>query len=412
MYYRQPKYFKDFCCIGPDCHDNCCNGWRINWTEKEVDKLKSAENISHELKEIVETYFILDEKMKYAYKVQFDEHGKCPCLTEDGWCRIQRELGAEYLSYVCMVYPRNYIISDNCIYRYCNMSCPETMKKLLHDEKSMDLVNAEVKDNAIIQSEHKNTHEKLKAHPELKYRIELLELFCEIIGDKKHDVETNIILGALAAQSLTRLVEAEDHDNIPQAVKDIRTQIHNGAQLKQIENIKPNYFVKLGFLGYIVRSINPINIMAALIDNTGKLNIDLYLHGEKRLTETFKDNPFYMRNIALNLLLELAVPFKLEDKTIFENYCIFAAAFAAFKLNVIATAELGNRVEADPGVSVTGSDPNVKAVSKANSEKHVIRSATIISRTLCHNPDVAQELLEFLHKNKLVTPGYIALLVK
>lgn len=412
MYYRQPQYFKDFRCIGSDCHDNCCNGWRINWTEKEVDKLKNAENISHELKEIVETYFI-DEKIKNAYKVQFDERGKCPCLTEDGWCRIQRELGAEYLSYVCMAYPRNYIISDNCNYRYCNMSCPETMKKLLHNEKSMDLINAEVKDNDIVQSEHRNTHEKLKAHPQMKYRSELLELFYEIIGDKKHDVEVNIILGALAAQSLTKLVDTEDYDTIPQAIKDIRAQIHNGAQLKQIENIKSNYFVKLGFLGQIVRSINPINIMAALTDNTGKLNIDLYLQGEKRLEETFKDNPFYMRNIALNLLLELAIPFKLEDKTIFENYCLFAAAFAAFKLNVIATAELGNRAEAVSGAAaVNSSGISAEVAKKVDSEKHVIRSATIISRTLCHNPDAAINLIELLHNAKLTTPGYIALLVK
>lgn len=412
MYYRQAGYFKDFHCVGSDCPDSCCQGWNINWREEEVDKIKKTENISPDLHGVIEKTFIPDKKLDGCYKVEFDEHGKCPLLTDDGWCRIQRELGVEYMSHTCMIYPRRFIITDNLIYRICNMSCREVMKKLLHDEKSMELVNVPIKEVEIIKTDFKNTPEKLKAHPVLKYRGELLELFYEIIGDKKHDVETNIILGALAAQSLTKLVENGGIDDIPQAIKDIRAQIHNGAQLKQIENIKPNYNVKLGFVAKVVTSVNPINVMAALTDSTGTLNIDLYLQGEKRLAETFKDNHFYLRNIALNLLLELALPFKLEDKTIFENYSVFAAAFAAFKLNAIAAAELGNRTESGSGVYGASSGLNVKINLKVDSEPYVIRSAALISRTLCHSTIVANRLLGLLHENKLVTPGYIALLVK
>lgn len=413
MYYRQPKYFSSFKCIGGTCTNSCCYNWRIDWEKKEIDKIKDSPDCSDELRELVEKSFSYNEELD-KYIIILNEHADCPFLTEDNFCRIQRELGEEYLSYTCTVYPRYFISCGNTIYRYCNMSCPEVMKALLHDERSMDLVNVPIKKETKFVTPYNNTPEKLKAHPELKYRSELLELFYEIIGDKKHDVETNIILGALAAQSLTKLVEAEDYDSIPQAIKDVRAQIHNGAQLKQIENIKPNYNVKLGFLSKIVRGINPVNVMSALIDSTGVLNIDLYLLGEKRLAETFKDNPFYLRNIALNLLLELALPFKFEDKTIFENYSVFAAAFAAFKLNVIATVELGGRAEADSGAVnvVSSSGANAEVAKKVNSEHHVIRSAAIISRPLCHNPKASRDLLELLHKNKLVTPGYIALLVK
>lgn len=411
MYYRQPKYFGGFKCIGGTCTNSCCYNWRIDWNKNEIDKIKNSPDCSDELRELVEKSFSYNEELN-KYIVILNEHAGCPFLTEDNLCHIQRELGEEYLSYTCTVYPRHFISCGNTVYRYCNMSCPEVMKKMLHDERSMDLVNVPVKENANFLTSYRNTPEKLKAHPELKYRGELLELFYEIIGDKKHDVETNIILGALAAQSLTKLVEAEDYDSIPQAIKDIRSQIHNGAQLKLIENIKPNYNVKLGFLSQVVRGINPVNVMSALTDSTGTLNIDLYLLGEKRLAETFNDNPFYLRNIALNLLLELGTPFKLEDKTIFENYCLFAAAFAAFKLNVIATAELGGRAETDSGAAVVDCNTDAKIQAKVNSEKHVIKSAAIISRPLCHNPGASIDLLKLLHKNKLVTPGYIALLVK
>ena len=40
MYCRQPKYYGEFKCIGPECTANCCYGWRINWKKGEIDKVK------------------------------------------------------------------------------------------------------------------------------------------------------------------------------------------------------------------------------------------------------------------------------------------------------------------------------------------------------------------------------------
>lgn len=184
MYYRQPRYFSGFHCIGGDCPDNCCYGWRIDFEKEEVDKLKSAENASPELKELIEKTFVPNMDLKGKYMVQFDERSKCPLVTDDGFCRIQRELGVEYMSHTCMVYPRHYIVTDNSCYRYCNMSCREVMRSLLNDEKSMDLVNVLIKGKFQIKGVLKNTSESLEKHPELKYREELLEFFYEVISEK------------------------------------------------------------------------------------------------------------------------------------------------------------------------------------------------------------------------------------
>ena len=51
----------------------------------------------------------------------------------------------------------------------------------------------------------------------LKFREELMEFFYEIISDKKHDVETSIILGALAAQKLSQIA-ARGADGINSAL--------------------------------------------------------------------------------------------------------------------------------------------------------------------------------------------------
>ena len=414
MYFRQPRYFGDFKCIGGTCSNSCCIGWRIDWYKNEIDKITDDPRCSEELKELVSKSFAQIENSN-IYPVILGAGKRCPFLTEDNFCKIQRELGAEYLSHTCSVYPRHHIIAGEAAYQYCNMSCPEVMNKLLNSEKSMDLVNVAIREHITIKGAAMNNENLLAEHPELKYRGELLEFFYEINADKKHDVETSIILGALAAQSLSKIVDAKDYDSIPEAIKQIKPQFHNGAQLKSIKNIKPNYYVKLGAVGEILKSIFQVNIMSALTDKEGKPNIDLYIRGEKRLADTFKERQFYLRNIALNLLLEFVLPFKFIGKTIFENYSIFAAAFALFKLNVIATAELTDLAErkaSNPKVDVIGGNLKIKVVAKYDTEKYINKSAALISRNICHNNENAKKLLEELHNRNFSTPAYLALLIR
>lgn len=204
----------------------------------------------------------------------------------------------------------------------------------------------------------------------------------------------------MAAQSLTKLVGNKEYDRIPEALKAFRKQFHNPEALRKIAGIKPNYTAKFGLLSVALSKIMPQNFLISLLDNTKTLNIDLYLMGERSLLETYKDSPFFSRNIALNLLLELAIPFKLENKTIFENYSIFVTAYAMFKLNAVATAALISRAE--------NSGTNVEY----EPDWYLTKTAANISRRICHNDNNLQTILDLLKEFKMNTPAYLALLVK
>lgn len=411
MYYRQPRYFGDFHCIGGSCTNTCCANWRIDWKKEEIDKVINAPGCSEELKALMESSFLQVKDNLYAVDPR---HPYCPMLTEDMYCRIQRELGAEYLSYTCTIYPRRYIIASDACYRVCNMSCPSVVNEMLNDEKSMDLVNVPVREKVQIKGVLQNTPKLLKKHPELKYRGELMEFFYEIISDKKNSIETSLILGALAAQALTKLVENEDYNAIPDAIKEIRSQLHNAAQLKKIDEIKPNYSIKLRAAVEISRAISTkISIPAFLIKSDGTLNIEMYLQGELRLLKTFADRQFFLRNIALNLLLEFALPFKLPDRTIFENYSAFVTAFALFKLNVISAAELAE-LEPKPHIVSSNSSINATVVTNvgASAEKYVNKSAALINRNVSHNDNNIIKMIDELKERKFTSPAYLALLIK
>lgn len=343
-FYRQPRYYNQFACIGSECSANCCYGWRINWKGDEVDKIKNAPGCSPELKEKIENSFVLDDtKGENDYRVEFDERGKCPCVTEDGLCQIQKELGAGYLSKTCMIYPRSNVFfnrDSNTVYRVLNLSCQEVVRKLINDEKATELLNVSItaKENFKLKLRFPHKADNIAVQPELKYRSLLLEFFYELIGDKKCSLETNIILGALAAQKLTQIVESKQYDMIPEALKAFRKQVHNAAALKSIEDIRPNYNISIGVVEKLIDNTSNLKITDLLKNQDGVLDAVLYAAGELRLAEHFIDRPFWLRNIALSMILELCIPINSKEHTIFENYSFFVAVFACIRLNAIAAA--------------------------------------------------------------------------
>ncbi len=401
MYYRQPRYFADFRCLGGSCKNNCCFGWQIRWEKEEIDKVKNAENASQEIIKLCESTFMYNEESK-QYIVKFDENGRCPFLTTDNFCKIQRELGVEYMSNTCMVYPRRYLLANNIFYRSNYMSCSIIMNRLLNDEKSMDLINLPIKETVTYNPVAQSIPQQLKSHPELKYRSELLEFFYNLISDKRHDVETNIILGGLAAQSLTRLVGKGEYGRIPEALKAFNKQVHNGSQLKAIGNIQPNYSLRFGFIAELSEEIIGFSGIDSFNDETGTLNIDIYNAAERKLLEIFKDRLFFTRNIALNLLFEQQVPFKFEDKTIFENYSLFVTSYACLKLNLISVANIGHKINLHID----------KQHFEYEGDERFVGVSSTICRSICQNTAKAKFIIDRLNENKFNSPAYLALLIK
>lgn len=408
MYYRQPRYYGEFQCIGGDCPDNCCYGWIIHWKAEEVEKVKNAPDISSELKALVEKSFVPvgENSLGYppdAYKVEFNEHRKCPFQTEEGLCRIQKELGAEYLSRTCMNYPRGDLVTQGVFYRSCSSTCPVIIKKLLNQKDSMEMENMPITDRYIQPLQRQIGNQNIKKNPALEYYFGIWEFFYEILSNKNIPLDNEIVFGAIAAQKLTEITERKEYAKIPEALKAFRKQFSNTSPLiKSIEQIKPNYQVKFGFLTMIIEKVIGDGATKLLRDQTGELSVELYNKGKQGLREAMKERRFFLRNLALNLLLEFSVPFKFEDKTIYENYCLFVAAFGLLKLNLIAACSAENEV-----TICTGGQEFV-----FNGDDRLIGTTAIICRGICHNTLKEKVLIDILKENNIINPADLALLLK
>lgn len=399
MYYKQTRYFSHFQCIGSECFDNCCYGWQIFWKKSEIDKVLGAENISDELRKLVEDSFDRDKDNENKLKIKFRDDGQCPFQTKDKLCMIQKELGAEYLSNTCMVYPRSAIYANTVAFRFCHMTCPVVMNSLLNDKTSMDLVSTEIKGKTYNTGNDPND---VKKYPVQKYRAELFEFFYEILSDKKLDIDSALILGALAANVLTKIEESGDLESIPEQIKALRKQIHDGKMLRSLDNIKPNPQIKFSFLPKITEQLTGRTTTVLLHNSDGTLNTELYALGEQRLREALHGRGYFLRNVVLSLIFELDLPFKLPKRTIAENYSLFVTVYACIKLNLIGALAHEK--------SITMHTHKQQFCYEGDGK--LTGLTALICRGLCQSTGNSEKIIDLLKANGYDRPAYLALFVK
>lgn len=386
-YVVQPKFYREFKCVGGFCPNSCCKLWRIDWTKEECERIL-ASDCSEETKALIRENFVYNEYYgKYVVKINKGNAFGCPMLTEEGLCRIQRELGEDYLSRTCKIYPRENYYTQSEVIRTCSSSCCEAMKCICKDEGSMELIGVEDRRS---NGKHKiifGTSDDLKNNPSLKYHPELFKLFWDVISNKKRSLETSVVLGALAAQKLTEFISRGEYDRIPEVIKALGPQL-SALSIPSVDNLKTNYPVALGVVGQIVDMLKESDILDSLREN-GALSAQRYEDGRRIFEEAYGDKPYFLRNLALNYILECRLMFFNNSAPLFDNYCYYAAAIAVTKL-------LSYAVCARDG----------KASDK------IFTNISFFNRSLFHDRTYFDKVIHILKENGCTSPSYIALMVK
>ena len=125
----------NFECVGSECIDTCCRGWKIYIDKETGEYYRSVEGeFGDKLRKYVKP---VDEN---RYEFTMVEGNRCPFLNEKNLCEIYINLGKDKLCKTCARYPRlrTPITSNSCFAKY-SLSCPEVVKLLLTDDKKADL---------------------------------------------------------------------------------------------------------------------------------------------------------------------------------------------------------------------------------------------------------------------------------
>ena len=130
----RPEYSAQFRCIGPECEDTCCIGWTVPVDEPAWQKYKSlpAGPLRTQLDACLELTPDNPNPAHFAI-IRMSPSHQCPMLLESRLCRIQAEIGEEFLCRTCATYPRIVSTIDNLEEKALSLSCPEAARLVLLD---------------------------------------------------------------------------------------------------------------------------------------------------------------------------------------------------------------------------------------------------------------------------------------
>jgi lysine-N-methylase len=134
---RQPRHYEAFRCLGADCEDTCCNGWRVMVDRHTYELYQNCPD--PELKPSLTSLITINTSSTDDddYASITPTGTQCPFLAE-GLCSIQQKLGEDYLSKLCATFPRVMNLVDGVIERALEESCPEAARLALLDPNPME----------------------------------------------------------------------------------------------------------------------------------------------------------------------------------------------------------------------------------------------------------------------------------
>ena len=135
MKYIIPDYYKKFSCIGGDCPDTCCAGWKIVIDEKSKKKYRREKGFFGNR---------LNNEINWKEGVFQQYEGRCAFLNDENLCDIYTEIGKDKLCKTCRLYPRHIEEFESLREISLSLSCPVVAKLILEKEDPVKFLYKEL----------------------------------------------------------------------------------------------------------------------------------------------------------------------------------------------------------------------------------------------------------------------------
>ncbi|HOV25210.1 MAG TPA: flagellin lysine-N-methylase [Pseudobacteroides sp.] len=403
-----PQYMLNFKCIGSECEDNCCIGWRVNIDHETYKKYQKIRD--EELTPLCEQYVKRNRAQNHGEsnyaKLKFSEDQKCPFLTENMLCRMQLKRGEEYLSDVCTIYPRIANTLNSILERSATMSCPEAARLALLNEEGIEFDEMEEPANIKnIVSWNINTHDLKFNNKPVKYLWELRVFTISLLQNRNYRLyERLIILGMVFNMFQERVSEGKVND-IPGLIASYSNIIEDGSLRESLSSIPVQYNIQMKLLKEMadkryLMGINSKRYLECFSDFLKGLECTVdakveevgerYQKAYKEYYEPFMDSHEYiLENYLVNYVFKNMFPFS-KGESLFDSYMMMVLHFSLIKMLLIGMAGFHKKLTVDL----------------------VIKLIQSFSKTVEHNQKYLDRIADLMRYNGFNTMAYMAILIK
>lgn len=360
----KPSYYDSFFCSGKNCKLTCCKNWAINFSEKEVQKLKA---LSEEVSNECDKFLIKENNTNYPYKIVLNEENFCPWLTEDGLCSLQQKYGYEILPQVCKVFPRQSILFRDILEMHLSLGCEEVIKQLIKQTEGIKFVNQKRRSKLTLELKYKFEENEIFKKPILNYYYDIKVLSLSILQDRNYTIEQRLLILGIAMKKLEKMEKENKIAEIPAFVdaflemieKEDFAQSWNTSSsneriqmLHNVVNLKG--FLALDHVGieiykkiekrvvyqyddtiepFISNSITKVGDRVEVKAKFSESNFSLekYKEAIKQYQSFIQNKEYYIENYLVACLGYKNIPFCFGELDIWEGYCSFVITYSMYR---------------------------------------------------------------------------------
>lgn len=303
----KPFYYDKFKCIGTQCKDSCCIGWKVYIDKKSYMNYKKVKGrFSKILNRGISRNRNNETYLHYGEMNLRDE--RCEFLNDKSLCDIYINLGEKYLCNTCKQYPRIIYKFGNFFEKTLNLSCPEVTRIFVESNEafSFNVENEELSDT------------EKQFIQDIKYNNDLYNLLwkgrdlsIEVAQFREIDIWKRLVFIKIIGEQLQQLINESKYNQLENTIEELKNTITSLEVITSLDNIEKVNTVKIAF----------INVLLQRRVNIGENNI-VFNEILKNFNLIFKDNE------KASLILEkkeneFNIYFK-EYEYIFENYIVYS----------------------------------------------------------------------------------------
>ncbi|MFK7694750.1 flagellin lysine-N-methylase [Paenibacillus sp. HJGM_3] len=403
-----PEYMQRFSCTGSQCEDTCCSGWVIS-----VDKqtYKKYNNIKHkELSKQFDQHIKRNRKdpidATYA-KINLNQDGFCPFLSEEKLCGVQQKLGEIYLSNVCATYPRVSNSINGIIEKSGTISCPEMAKLVLLNPEGIEFIETQEPEitRNIISTKMKTDHPAIVSIIE-HYFWELRIFTIQVLQNRNYSVQDRFIIIGLFYKKLQDMLDTDPSTNPSQMIAMFTNLIEAGDLRQQLSEIPVQYAIQMELLKELAdqrfnQFINSKRYMECFAEflhglgYTSKATVEeiaeTYEYAFKQYYEPLMNQHEYIiENYLVNYVYKTVFPVRRTD-SIFDEFVYMVLHYSLIKLHLIGMAAYHK---------------------ESFNIDHVVKLIQSFGRTIEHNTLYFKDIMNLITENNYKSMAYMSILIK
>lgn len=405
------NYMEAFKCIGSECPDSCCQGWRVSVGQKTYKKYKKSHHPKLKVafqNNLAKTKKSSRSESNFAY-IKLNDNNACPFLSSDALCSIQNNLGQKFLSQTCNTYPREYNLIDGTLEKSATLSCPEAARLALLQKKGISfnkIPDDDYSNGRLAIGKTLNTQSPSSQNNLTPYFWELHLFSIEMMQNRKFKIWQRLLTLGFMSRKTSELIKNGQRKSIPEIIAQYRHQIDTADTTLYEDEIPVKHNTQLSLIRVLLKD----SIIKDLKNNRFLECHQLFLKGIS--ADKHSDNKIILDNYT-HAYTNFYAPFMEKHSYILENYLvnyIFKSLFPVSQTidaqQAYATMVVNYTIIRSYLVGMAG------ALKEEFNIQHVVMLIQSFSKVIEHNKTYMHSIREFLHDNQFDQLAHMAVLLR